>query len=63
MIADKLTVSQILLLLKDRPLSTNDISIQLGLDPSDVSRHMNSSSRHGLVQYDMENNRYELNTA
>ena len=28
------------------------ISAVLGLNPSDVSRHMNSSSKQGLVRYD-----------
>ncbi len=57
---DKLAVSQIMLLLKENPLSTSDISKQLGLNPSDVSRHMNSSSRHGLVRYDTSSSRYAL---
>ena len=60
MLADRLAVSQIMLLLKDNPLSTSDISKQLGLNPSDVSRHMNSTSRHGLVSYDTESSRYAL---
>jgi DNA-binding MarR family transcriptional regulator len=59
---DRLAVSQIMLLLKDNPLSTQDISKQLGLNPSDVSRHMNSTSRHGLVRYDMDSSQYALAT-
>jgi F420-non-reducing hydrogenase iron-sulfur subunit len=58
--ADKLAVSQILLLLKDKPLTTSDISQRLGLNPSDVSRHMISSSRHGMVMYDTASNCYTL---
>jgi len=61
-LADRLAVSQILLLLKDNPLSTQDISNQLGLNPSDVSRHMNSTSRHGLVRYDTDSSQYALAT-
>ena len=60
LIADKLAMSQILLLLRTRPLSTGEISERLGLDPSDVSRHMNSSSRRGLVQYDVDQRCYAL---
>jgi coenzyme F420-reducing hydrogenase delta subunit len=60
LIADKVAISQILLLLKDRPLSTGEISDRLGLNPSDVSRHMNSSSRQGLVRYDTEEKCYAL---
>ena len=49
---DKLAISQIMLLLGENPLSTGEISEKLGLNPSDVSRHMKSSSRQGLVRYD-----------
>ena len=58
--AEKLAVSQILLLLGEKPLSTADISTKLGLNPSDVSRHMISSSRHGMVRYDTDSNCYTL---
>ncbi len=60
LIADKLTVSEILSLLEERPLSTGEISQALGLSPSDVSRHMNVSSRQGLVKYDLERQSYAL---
>ena len=52
LIADKLAISQMMLLLRERPLSTGKISEILGLTPSEVSRHMNSSSRQGFVRYD-----------
>ncbi len=52
LIIDKLAISQIMLLLREKPLSTGEMSEILGLNPSEVSRHMNSSSRHGLVSYD-----------
>ena len=52
LIGDKLSISQIMLLLRESPLSTVSISGMLGLSPSEVSRHMNISSRHGLVRYD-----------
>ena len=60
LIADKLAVSQILLLLKERPLSTAEISTTLDLEPSAVARHMNESSRQGLVRYDVEQKCYAL---
>ncbi|MGD1975807.1 MAG: hydrogenase iron-sulfur subunit [Desulfobacterales bacterium] len=50
--SDKLAISQILLLLGEKPLSTRDISTRLSLNPSDVSRYMIQSSRHGMVRYD-----------
>jgi len=60
LIADKLTTSQILRLLEQRPLSTAEIAAISGLPPSEVSRHINSSSRHGLVRFDTDQNRYAL---
>ena len=60
LIGDKLAISQIMLLLRESPLSTGEISEILGLNPSEVSRHMNSSSRHGLVKYDESQKRYAL---
>ena len=52
LIANKMAMSQIMLLLRERPLSTGGISEMLGLSPSEISRHMNVSSRHGFVRYD-----------
>jgi DNA-binding IclR family transcriptional regulator len=60
MLTDKLAISQILLLLKEKPLSTSNISGRLGLNPSEVSRHMITSSRHGMVKYDTASNCYQL---
>jgi coenzyme F420-reducing hydrogenase delta subunit len=59
-VAEKLAVSQIMLLLERGPLSTGEIATTLGLSPSEVSRHLGSSSRHGLVRYDVERKRYSL---
>jgi biotin operon repressor len=60
LLGDKLAISQILLLLRERPLSTAEISKSIGLTPSDVSRHMNTSSRQGLVRYDVSCKCYAL---
>jgi len=60
LIADKLAISQILLALQDKPLSTAEISDVLGLSPSQVSKYMNSSSRQGFVRFDLEKKRYAL---
>jgi len=60
LVIDKLAISQIMLLLREKPLSTGEISEILGLNPSEVSRHMNSSSRHGLVRYDESRKRFAL---
>ena len=60
LIVNKLAISEITLLLGESPLSTGEISEKLGLNPSEVSRHMNSSSRQGLVRYDVNHRRYAL---
>lgn len=60
LIGVKLAISQIMLLLRERPLSTGEISEILSLNPSEVSRHMNSSSRQGFVRYDESRKCYAL---
>lgn len=60
LIGDKLAVSRILLSLKEKPLSTGELAKNLGFTPSEVARHMNTSSRHGLVRYDVEKKSYAL---
>ena len=60
LILDKLAISRILLLLGERPLSTLEISERLGLSPSEMSRHMKTSSRQGLVNYDVDRGCYSL---
>ena len=60
LIGDKLTVSQTLSLLGEKPHSTGEISEILGLNPSEVSRLMNNSSRQGLVRYDVSHKCYTL---
>ena len=51
-IADKLAISQIMALLRERPLPTAEIARKLGLTPSKVSKHLNASSKQRLVRYD-----------
>jgi len=60
---DKLAISQIMLLLGQKPFSTAEMSDILGLNPSEVSRYMNRSSQQGLVRYDTDSNCYALATA
>jgi coenzyme F420-reducing hydrogenase delta subunit len=60
LIVDKLAMSEIMSLLRDKPLSTGKIAEILGLTPSEVSRHMNTSSRHGLVRYDVSQKCFTL---
>ena len=60
LIADKLIKSQIMLLLREKPLSTGEISEALDLKPSEVARHMIGSSKQGFVRYDTDRNCYAL---
>jgi coenzyme F420-reducing hydrogenase delta subunit len=60
LIGDRLVTSEIATLLEEGALSTAEIAGRLGLDPSAVSRQMNSASRQGLVRYDLERQRYAL---
>ena len=60
LIGEKLVISQIVSLLREKPLSIAEISDLLGLNPSEVSKRMNSSSRQGLVKYDVDSNCYTL---
>jgi F420-non-reducing hydrogenase iron-sulfur subunit len=52
LIVDKLAISEILLLLRERPLSTGEISEILDLSPSEVLRYLSSSAKEGLVRFD-----------
>jgi DNA-binding transcriptional ArsR family regulator len=60
LIADKLAISQIMLLLRERPLSTGEMAEILGLTPSEVSRYLNSSAKQGLVRYEESQKRFAL---
>ena len=52
LIADKLAICQIMTLLRERPVSAGQISETLGLNPSEVSRHLDVSARQGLLRFD-----------
>ncbi len=60
LVANKLAISQIMLILQEKPLSTAEISDNIGLTPSEVSRHLNSSAKQRLVKYDISQKRYLL---
>ncbi len=51
-VIEKLVDSQIISLLREGPQTTGEIAKVLDLTPSEVSRHLNSSSRQGLVRYE-----------
>jgi F420-non-reducing hydrogenase iron-sulfur subunit len=58
LIGDRLVTSQIVALLRERPLSTGEISEELGLVPSEVSVYLKSSARQGLVHFDEDRKLY-----
>ncbi|MFC2114072.1 hydrogenase iron-sulfur subunit [Bacteroidota bacterium] len=60
MIADKLIISQITTLLQKKHLSTGEIADSLHLSQSEVAKHMNDSSKQGLVRYDVKSKSYAL---
>lgn len=60
LVGDKLAISRIVSLLGKRPLSTGAIAESLGLTPSEASKHLGSSSRQGLVKYDVLSKCYAL---
>jgi len=51
-VADKLAISRIMLLLREKPLTTGEISGALSLDPSEISRQLFDATRQGLVRFD-----------
>jgi F420-non-reducing hydrogenase iron-sulfur subunit len=58
LILDKLAISQILMLLREKPRSTGELSEMLGITPSEVTRHLNSSAKQGLAKFDETQRRY-----
>ena len=60
LIADKLAISQIMVLLKQQALSTGEIADSLGMSRSEVSKHLGSSARQKLVRFDESQKRYAL---
>jgi F420-non-reducing hydrogenase iron-sulfur subunit len=58
LIADKLAMSQIMALLREKPRSTGEISEALRLSPSEASRYLGSSTRRGFVWFDADRKRF-----
>jgi len=52
MIVDKLAISEIMLLLREKSLTSREISEALGLHSTDIARHLSNSVRQGLVRID-----------
>ena len=60
LVGDQLAVSLMISLLKEKPLSTGEIAEALALNPSEIAKYINGSSRQGLVKYDESAKRYAL---
>jgi coenzyme F420-reducing hydrogenase delta subunit len=58
LVVDKLEISQIMALLRERPLSTGEISEILNADPSKVAVHLKNSARQGLIEFDESQMRF-----
>ena len=58
LVADRLTMNEILLLMRERALSTGEVAEILGLSPSEVSRYLSSSAKEGLVRFDETEKRF-----
>jgi len=59
-VGEKLAMGQIVSLLRQGPLTTGEIARGVGLTPSEVSKHLSTSSRHRLVHFDESQKRYAL---
>ena len=60
LVADKLTLSEIMLLLNEKDLATGELAGLLELDASSVARQVGDASRAGLISYDEERKCYTL---
>jgi F420-non-reducing hydrogenase iron-sulfur subunit len=52
LIMDKLAISEIMALLLEKPRSTGELSSILGLEATEVSRHLGTTARQGLSSFD-----------
>jgi F420-non-reducing hydrogenase iron-sulfur subunit len=58
LIADKLAISEIVSLLRERPRSTKEISDILGLESAEVARYLNTSAKQKLARFDQSQKLY-----
>jgi F420-non-reducing hydrogenase iron-sulfur subunit len=58
LIGDKLVISEIMALLKEKPRSTGEISEALGVAPSEISKHLMNAAKQGLTGFDESRKRY-----
>jgi F420-non-reducing hydrogenase iron-sulfur subunit len=58
LIADKIAISQIMDLLRERPRSTGELAEILGIAPMEMSKYMSHSTRQGLTRFDEGRKRF-----
>ena len=58
LVSDKLAISRIMLALREKPLSTGEISDMLGMDRSEVFKHLMSTTKQGMVRFDQSQKRF-----
>ncbi|MFC1925081.1 hydrogenase iron-sulfur subunit [Chloroflexota bacterium] len=58
LVADKLAVSRIMLLLREKPQTIEDISRGLGMDRSEVNRLLMNTTKQGAVRFDESKKRF-----
>ena len=56
LVTDKLEISQMIALLREKPRTTGELADLLGLTPSAIARHANISARQGLCRFDESKN-------
>lgn len=60
LIADKFAISQIVELLREQAHSVGEIAGRLGMNRSEVSKHLSSSTRQRIVRFDDNQMRYVI---
>jgi len=59
-VSDELAMKQILLLMREKPLSIDGFSEIMGLSPSEISRYLNIAVRKRLIRFDEGKKRFAL---
>lgn len=52
LVADKLAISRIMLALREKPMTTDEIANNLGIDRAEVSRLLMSTTKQGALRFD-----------
>lgn len=60
LILNKVVENEILLLLRQKPLTTAELSEALGLSVAEVSGHLSALTKEGLVRYDLGQKRFTV---